>query len=203
VKKLGLLAVLLASGCGTYVMYTGPRRPAHEVATFVNEETALDMLDGVRLRHLHRQDGVRYEVQPGVHQLGISLLIVNPLPGFGADIERSDNQAIVCIDAVAGHTYVLSHEGIGEAWRPTILDDSTQKRVPFVPCYARASAAGGVPRGLEDAKKHEQAGQKDGHTHGQRDQQVGARARVGGGGEDRDVRDHEERELTHDPSAQY
>ena len=96
--RAGLVALALAAGC-TSVMYPGPRRAAHEVAVLVSSETAVDLLDGTRFHHIHRQDGARYEVLPGRHQIGISLFIVTVIPGAYAEVERSPNEIIVCLDA--------------------------------------------------------------------------------------------------------
>lgn len=127
-------ALALAGGCGPTLTYPGPRRSAQEIATLVNAETALESLDGAPLHHLRAQDGARYELLPGRHEFGVSISIVSVTPGAYAEIERSPTTAIFCIDALAGHTYVIGHEGHGAAWRPVVLDEATRTPVPFAPC---------------------------------------------------------------------
>jgi hypothetical protein len=134
--RAAFLTVALALGCAMMppaVMYPGPRRPASEVAVLENAETALEMLDGLELRHAHSQDGVRYEVLPGRHALGVSLYVVAVDPG-GGDIERSANVAILCFDAEPGHSYFVGHVGRGPGWRPSITDRASHAVVPFAPC---------------------------------------------------------------------
>jgi hypothetical protein len=115
-------------------MYPGPRRAAQEVAVLESSETALEMLDGQDLHHLRSQDGARYEVLPGRHQIAVSLFIVSVTPGGPGDVEKSLNSAILCFDAQAGHTYFVGHVGRGERWRPAITDAQSHALVPFAPC---------------------------------------------------------------------
>jgi hypothetical protein len=129
-----LAALVLASGCAPTLTNPGPGRRPQEVATLVNAETALESLDGQPLHHLRSQDGARYEVLPGRHEFGVSICIVSANPAGYADIERSPNTAVFCIDAQAGHTYVLGHEGHGVAWRPTVVDETTHTAVPLASC---------------------------------------------------------------------
>jgi hypothetical protein len=131
-RSIALLAV--AAGCTTTVAYPGPRRPAKEVAVLENSETAIDVLDGQPFEHLHSQTGARYEVLPGRHAIGVSLFISSVTPGIGADIEKSDTMASGCLDAQAGHTYIIGHEARGPDWRPVITDAATRARVPFYGC---------------------------------------------------------------------
>jgi hypothetical protein len=131
-SSFGVIA--LASGCATTTLtYPGPPRPASEVAVFENSETSLDMLDGQTFTHIRSQNGERYDVLPGRHSLGVSLMIVSSGP-YDADVERSSNTAIFCVDARPGHIYVLGHEGRGASWRPVITDEATRTVVPFAPC---------------------------------------------------------------------
>jgi hypothetical protein len=136
--RTALFAGVLALGCWTQapsVMYPGPRRSAPEVAVLENAETSLDLLDGVELHHVRSQDGARYEVLPGRHALGVSLFIVTVDPGGPGAVERSANVALLCLDAQAGHTYVIGHEGRrAAAWRPLITDRDSRAVVPFAPC---------------------------------------------------------------------
>jgi hypothetical protein len=134
VKIFSLAALTAAIGCATTVMYPGPRRPAHEIAVLTNEDTAIDVLDGQELFHVHSQNAARYEVLPGRHLLGISVFDVKVYPGGYGDIERSPNTIFVCLDAEAGHTYVIGYEGRGVSWRPVATDRDTHATVPFVAC---------------------------------------------------------------------
>jgi hypothetical protein len=126
--------VTAAVGCTTTVMYPGPRRPAQEVAVLTNDDTAIDVLDGQEFMHLHSQNNARYEVLPGRHRLGVSVFAVSANPGGYGDIERSPTTIFVCLDAEAGHTYVVGYEGRGAGWRPIATDQNTRAPVPWVAC---------------------------------------------------------------------
>lgn len=106
-------------------------------------ETALDMLDGQEHSYARSQRGVRFEVLPGRHMLGVSLFIVSPIPGGGVDFERSDEVAVLCFDALAGHTYFIGHHGRGKTWRPLITDGGSNADVPFAPCSPPATTSPG------------------------------------------------------------
>jgi hypothetical protein len=130
-----LAVVALTLACAsTKVTYAGPRRAAHEVTTLVSAETELDMLDRQRLYHVVAHDGGRYEILPGRHMLGVSLLIVSVTPGDPGEVEKSASTAVLCLDAQAGHTYFVGHEGRGAGWRPSIIDGDSHVAVPFAPC---------------------------------------------------------------------
>jgi hypothetical protein len=133
-KIFSLAALVSAIGCMTTVMYPGPRRSADEVAVLTNDDTAIDVLDGQAFRHVHSQNAARYEVLPGRHVLGISIFAVTVNPGGYGDIERSPNTIFVCLDAQAGHTYVIGYEGREAHWRPVVTDEKTRATVPFVAC---------------------------------------------------------------------
>jgi hypothetical protein len=104
------------------------------VAVLENLETAIDMLDGLQFHHIRSQDGARYEVLPGRHMLSVSLFIVTYMSGGLGDIERSSTVATLCLDAQAGHRYLIAHEGRGEHWQPLITDAVTHAPVPLAPC---------------------------------------------------------------------
>ena len=90
-----------------------------------NWETSLDLLDGQDLHHVRSQNGAPYEVLPGRHLLGVSLFIIAVTPGGPGDVERSADTALLCLDARAGHTYFVGHEGRGARWQPLITDSGT------------------------------------------------------------------------------
>src|SRR4051794_28374317 len=92
-------AMLVPAACTT-VLYKGPKRPASRVAVLVARETVIERVDELGVRDAASGSYVRFEVLPGLHEVGISLN--RDSPGFGyQNVERSRTM-VVCVELEAG-----------------------------------------------------------------------------------------------------
>lgn len=121
-------AVLLLSACSRSMYqyhYSGPRRPASEVAFIQSEDSAIiSEIDGVET-HFPGSGG-RYwlEVLPGEHAIGVMLLTSEAIGLTMSRTIYSNEPYTLCMKAEAGKAYVIRNERVGLLWRPQVFDQS-------------------------------------------------------------------------------
>ena len=117
-RPLGML--LLVGGCTTAI-YSGPRRPANEVATLKPSDTMIEEIDGMRLQ----APSGEFEVLPGQHSLLVFVYAERSAP-YVHRLFFSQYPQRVCFNAKPGRTYLVSPKELGNGqWEPQIIDQTT------------------------------------------------------------------------------
>ncbi len=123
-NRAGLyVAVLLASAC-TKRMYSGPLRPASELAVLASDDSVISELDGRKTPIEEYGNHTRFEVLPGAHSVGVTLNMSRGNTGYYSLVPYT-----VCMKAEAGKLYRVKIEVEGSLWRPYIIDDDSEERV--------------------------------------------------------------------------
>jgi len=148
-KRVGVSSTIvamtsLASACTT-VLYKGPQRPASEIAVLVSKDTMIDKVDSLIVRDNASGNSARFEVLPGDHEVGISLM--RKIPGFLTTKVQHSGYIVLCLTLEGGHTY-RSHAVIdGQHWTPIVVDETARRPIDGSCDKAseRADAAASAP----------------------------------------------------------
>ena len=109
------MAALLASACTT-ALYSGPTRPASELAVLASDDSTIAEVDAVKTPY-SGGNFAKFEVLPGEHAVGVSL---NKVMGYGRYYATS--LYTICLRADAGKTYRVRIEMQGYLWRAYMID---------------------------------------------------------------------------------
>jgi hypothetical protein len=122
------VAAFASSGSAcTTVLYKGPSRPSSEIAVLTSNDTLIAQVDGLRVSDRASGNYARFEVLPGLHEVGIGLNHV--IPGvFTTTIQRS-GYITVCVELEAGHSYRTRAVINGRRWVPQVVDETTHELI--------------------------------------------------------------------------
>jgi hypothetical protein len=116
----------LASACTT-VLYQGPERPASEIAVLVSKDTMIDKVDSLLVRDNSSGNRARFEVLPGDHEVGISLM--RTIPGFLTTKVQHSGYIVLCLALEGGHTYRTQAVIDGQRWAPVVIDETAARAI--------------------------------------------------------------------------
>ena len=145
-KRVGSTIVALASlaSACTTVLYKGPARPASEIAVLVSKDAMIDTVDSLIVRDNTSGNSARFEVLPGDHEVGISLM--RRIPGFLTTKVQHSGYIVLCLTLEGGHTY-RSHAVIAEQhWTPIVIDETARRPIDGSCDKASERAAAALPR---------------------------------------------------------
>jgi hypothetical protein len=120
------LVVSLASACTT-VLYKGPTRPASEIAVLVSKDTMIDTVDSLMVRDNTSGTTARFELLPGDHEVGISLM--HTIPGFLTTKVQHSGYIVLCLALEGGHTYRAQAVMSEQRWAPIVIDETADRSI--------------------------------------------------------------------------
>ena len=125
--SLTIIAVASLAGACTTVLYKGPQRPASEIAVIVSKDTMIDKVDSLIVRDNASGNSARFEVLPGDHEIGVSLL--RTIPGFLTTKIQHSGYIVLCLTLEGGHTYRTHAVMLGQRWAPIVIDETARRAI--------------------------------------------------------------------------
>jgi hypothetical protein len=124
-SQRGVLALVVGTlACATTQVEREPIANT-STATLRSEDTKIDELDGQAFTLSLGATRRRFELSPGRHELGVSVLVVASGPEADASDFKRSGVRVMCFDAQSGHAYLTRPAPRGRRNVPELFDLST------------------------------------------------------------------------------